>query len=199
MRAVLIAAFLLLPPAAAFAAGEVTLNAPESGSVSEAEGLEAWGRIYQVLSHPRCANCHTGASDRPMWSGPSYGEARPHGMNVQAGASRIGAETLPCSTCHGPRNSDLRHGPPGFDGDWMLAPVEAHWFGQSSSFICEQMRDPERNGDRTLMEQAEHASHDPLVAWGWNPGPGREKAPFSQQQHTDDLLIWGAAGAPCPE
>ena len=28
---------------------------------TEAEGLAAFQRIYEVASHPRCANCHDGA------------------------------------------------------------------------------------------------------------------------------------------
>jgi len=44
---------------------------PEGGSVSLEEGLLAFQRIYEVVSHPRCANCHVGADNIPMWSGPS--------------------------------------------------------------------------------------------------------------------------------
>ena len=62
------------------------------GAVSTEEGLAAWARIYEVASHPRCANCHVGKDNLPMWSGPGYGETRPHGMNIDAGLSRIGAE-----------------------------------------------------------------------------------------------------------
>ena len=69
----------------------VDLNPPDEGSVSREEGLQAWARIYDVASHPRCANCHVGADNLPMWSGPSYGETRPHGMHIDAGVSRIGA------------------------------------------------------------------------------------------------------------
>ena len=80
----------------AFAAGEegenVTINPPEA--VSLEDGLAAWDRVYEVASHPRCANCHVGNDNIPMWSGPTYGTARPHGMNINAGESRIGAETL---------------------------------------------------------------------------------------------------------
>jgi len=75
-------------------------DSPKAGSMGTETGLEAWSRIYEVASHPRCSNCHTGPSDVPMWSGPSYGETRPHGMRIRAGESRIGAEFLTCSTCH---------------------------------------------------------------------------------------------------
>lgn len=185
-------------PASAPAAGDIKINSPTSAT--EVEGLGAWSRIYEVTSHPRCSNCHTGPSDRPMWSGANYGpKARPHGMNIRAGESRIGAETLPCATCHGLQNGDVPHSPPGTPVGWMLAPVEAHWFGRSSKTICEQLRDPTRNGGRTLNEVAQHLGHDLILRWAWAPGPGREPAPYSLQEHVDDLLVWGVAGAPCPE
>ena len=131
---------------------EVDLTPPTSATA--AEGLEAWGRIFEVTSHPRCANCHTGESDRPMWSGPSYGKTRPHGMNIRAGESRIGAEFISCQTCHTTKDTDWEnanttpHAAPRVAMFWQLAPVEADWFGRSSVEICEQLRDPERNADR---------------------------------------------------
>ncbi len=189
-----------------FAAGEtVTITPPAEGSVNTADGLAAWGRIYEVASHPRCSNCHTGASDRPMWSGPSYGRARPHGMNIQAGESRIGAEFIMCATCHTTKDSDwdhanaMPHAAPRVAMDWQLAPVEADWFGRSSEDICAQLRDPERNGDRDMMGLAEHLDHDLILHWAWNPGGGREPAPYDLQSHINDILAWGTAGMPCPQ
>jgi hypothetical protein len=182
-------------------ATRAVINPPAEGSVTEAEGLDAWGRIYQVASHPRCANCHTGTSDRPMWSGPSYGKTRPHGMNIRAGASRIGAETLMCQTCHSTSSvpQTIEHAAPRVGMSWRLAPAEAHWFGQSSVQICEQLKNPATNGGRSFMQLAEHLDHDLILHWAWAPGPGREPAPFSLQEHIDDLLTWGVAGMPCPE
>ncbi|WP_300035466.1 hypothetical protein [uncultured Roseobacter sp.] len=169
-------------------------------TVSPEDGLAAWDRIFEVVSHPRCSNCHTGPSDRPMWSGPSYGQTRVHGMNVRAGESRIGAEYIPCRTCHvtaeNARN-ETPHAAPQVADAWRLAPVEAHWFGQSSETICEQLRDPERNGDRTAEELAEHLDHDVILHWAWTPGGTREPAPYSLEIHIRDLRIWGNAGQPC--
>lgn len=198
MRRLILAAMMAVFPVAAIAAEDIKINPP--ALATEAEGLDAWSRIYEVTSHPRCSNCHTGPSDRPMWSGANYGpKPRVHAMNIRAGQSRIGAETLPCATCHGVQNGDVPHSPPGTPVGWMLAPVEAHWFGQSSNTICQQLRDPERNGGRTLNEVAQHLGHDLILRWAWAPGPGREPAPYSLQEHVDDLLVWGVAGAPCPE
>ncbi|MGR3313532.1 hypothetical protein [Roseovarius indicus] len=183
------------------AAGEdVVIAPPEEGSVSREEGLAAWERIYEVASHPRCANCHVGEDNLPMWSGPSYGETRPHGMNIDGGESRIGAEYVPCQTCHAYNKTGGNNGAheaPQVADSWHLAPVEMQWFGKSSVEICNQLREPERNGGQDHVELAEHLGHGPLVSWGWAPGGGREPAPYSLQAHIDDMLAWGVAGFPC--
>ena len=178
---------------------ETRIVPPADGSVKQDAGLEAWNRIYEVTSHPRCANCHVGADNRPMWSGPSYAKTRPHGMNINAGNSRIGIETLQCSTCHAYREgvNDIPHGAPQVAMNWQLPPVEAEWFGKTSDEICNQLRDPDRNGGRTMMELAEHLDHDLILHWAWAPGGGREAAPYSLQEHIDDVLMWGVAGFPC--
>lgn len=197
---ILAMAFCLVVTARGSAAEETTAY-PTPGSVDEAAGLEAWSRIYEVTSHPRCANCHTGASDRPMWSGPSYGEARPHGMKIRAGESRIGAEFLLCSTCHSFSEipQTVPHAAPRVGASWQLAPVEADWFGRSSEKVCVQLRDPELNGGRSYLDLADHLGHDVILHWAWSPGPAREPAPYSLEDHVMDIHVWGAAGQPCPE
>ena len=166
---------------------------------AEAAGLVVWDRIHAVLSHPRCANCHVDADAVPMWSAAAYGPRPvPHGMQVRGGASRIGAEAgLLCNSCHTARNSDRPHGPPGAPV-WLLAPASMQWFGRRSAEICAQIQDPARNGGRTIAQVAEHVDHDPLVHWGWDPGPGREPAPGTKQALVADLLAWAGQGAPCP-
>ncbi|KGF70571.1 hypothetical protein LL06_04185 [Hoeflea sp. BAL378] len=179
--------------------------AAEAAPPSTEEGLANWQVFYEVASHPRCANCHTGPDNWPMWSGPSYGEPRRHGMNINAGDSRVGAEALMCSTCHvtlsdaGSEPDPLPHAAPRAATPWMLAPVETEWFGKSSVEICNQIKDPARNGERTIEEVAEHVGEGAFQTWAWNPGGGREPAPHSKTQAIDALLTWAAAGAPCPE
>jgi hypothetical protein len=142
-----------------------------------------------------------------MWSGSEYGsEARPHGMNINAGESRMGAEYIPCGTCHRHENADVPHGPPGArpppdhpdEPWWLLPPVSMQWFGKSSAEICEQIKDRKRNGERSIAEIAGHVAKDPKVAWGWTPGPGRAPAPYSAGQLVDFINKWDKAGAPCP-
>lgn len=205
-RLSLAAALLLVLCTGAFAAepSDRVINTFPAGSISRAEGLANWQKFYEIASHPRCANCHAGADNRPMWSGPSYGKTRPHGMNIIAGDSRAGAETVACATCHSqlskpnPDANRMPHSPPRVAMPWQLAPVQAAWFGKSSSYICNQLKDPERNGDRSIRDLAAHLDHDQVLRWAWQPGGNREPAPYSLQEAMDFLMKWGAAGAPCP-
>ncbi|BCH21851.1 hypothetical protein MesoLjLb_16360 [Mesorhizobium sp. L-8-3] len=182
----------------------VTLAAGASGqeapatAADPARGLEEWEKIHAVFSHPRCANCHV-EDEHPRWSGPEFPVAQHHGFNVGRGAdgSGLGNAGQRCTTCHFDSNSSALHGPPGVEG-WHLAPAEMVWWQKSSAEICAQIKDPERNGGRTLEEVATHVRDDKLVAWGWAPGPGREAAPGSAQETYEAIRNWSAAGAPCP-
>ncbi|SFT42298.1 hypothetical protein [Mesorhizobium sp. YR577] len=173
-------------------------EAQTPATVDAAAGLPEWEKIYAVFSHPRCANCHV-EDDHPRWSGAHYGKTRFHAFNVQRGidGSGLGNPGLRCMTCHFETNSAVLHGPPGAE-NWHLAPAEMVWFGKSSGEICAQIKDPARNGGRSLAEVAEHVRSDKLVGWGWNPGPGREPAPGSAEETYQAIEKWTAAGAPCP-
>jgi hypothetical protein len=118
-------------------------------------------------------------------------------MNINAGPTRNGAGSIACNACHTRNNSLLPHGPPGAEG-WLLAPIPMQWFGKSSAEICAQIKDPTRNGDRTIAKIAEHIEKEPLVLWGWRPGPGREPAPYSAAEVAAFLRDWETAHAPCP-
>lgn len=173
-------------------------------SIDAKAALEHWAKVHEVFSHPRCANCHVPADNRPRWSGPNYGDKwRYHAMNIDAGPAdkpggiRDGAHTLPCTTCHTQKNSPMPHGPPGAE-IWALAPLEMQWWDKSSAEICAQIQDPARNGQRSLEEIAHHVEHDHLVAWAWHPGPGRQPAPYSAKEIAQSIRAWAAAGAPCP-
>lgn len=183
---------------AGLAAAQETSPTAPAVVADPAKGLPAWEKIYAVFSHPRCANCHV-EGERPMWSGAHYGAARPHAFNVQRGAdgSGFGNPAMRCTTCHFESNSNVLHGPPGAE-NWHLAPPEMVWFNMSSAEICAQIKDPNRNGGRTLEEVAMHVRDDKLVGWGWSPGPGREPAPGSAEETFVAIQAWSEAGAPCP-
>ena len=179
-----------------FAAGLMAVGLQHS---VRAEPLDDWTIVHKVLSHPRCANCHT-PDERPRWSDDKTGAQINHAMNVQRGhdGSGFGNPGLRCTTCHGEANGARNGMPPGAP-NWHLAPVEMAWTGQTSAQICAQIKDPLRNGGRDLEAVAKHIAEDKLVLWGWAPGPGRDPAPGTPEETYAALKRWAAAGAPCPQ
>lgn len=187
---------------AVLSAPAVAQNSAAPGTpvaADEERGLAEWEKVFAVLSHPRCANCHV-EDERPRWSGLGYGEDAVHAFNVVRGddGSGFGNPGLRCTTCHFEVNSPTPHGPPGAE-NWHLAPAEMVWFRKTPAEICGQIKDPERNGGRSLEEIAVHVRDDGLVAWGWDPGPGREPAPGSAEETFAAIGRWAGYGAPCPE
>lgn len=185
--------------------GDEELVVRTMSGVTEEQGLAAWDRIHAVASHPRCVSCHVDVRGIPMWLGTYHGKDRPHAMNIRSGPSRIGTETVPCSTCHATSTAPntVPRAAPHAGIPWQLAPVEFTWFGKTSSEICRQMRDPALNGGRDgpgLVEHIIHDAHlDGFIKWGFNPGGGRDSAPGTLQEHLDDTVMWTSAGMPCPE
>ena len=72
------------------------------------------------------------------------------------------------------------------------------WEGRTVGEICAQIKDPSRNGGKTLAELQEHMAKDELVGWGWDPGPGREPAPGTQAELGALIQAWIDTGAACP-
>lgn len=199
MKKTLLAMACSILAVASVQAAEDGLAVSSGQSLAPQAALATWGKIYEVFSHPRCANCHVPEDNRPRWSGAHYGEdAQYHGMYINGGVSRSGAESIVCTTCHQKENSEVLHGPPGAEV-WALAPLEMVWWEKSSAEICAQIKDPSRNGQRSLQAVADHIDHDALVHWGWNPGLGREPAPYSAKEVVKFINDWAASGAPCPE
>jgi hypothetical protein len=183
---------------------EIVKDALPTGSVSRAEGLEAWKRIEAVVTHPRCANCHVDANAIPIWTPAGETKPRVHGMNIHGGESRIGAEAIRCSTCHmtSTQANDPAPAPPRAGIDWQLAPVAFIWFGKSGAEICAQLKDSKRNGGRDAVGLLVHLRHDAslsgFIPRGWEPGAGRTTPPGTFEDHVKDMALWGAAGQPCP-
>ena len=145
----------------------------------------------KVLLHPRCVNCH------PAGDSPLQGEAgRPHEPPVPRGLGGTGPVGMRCRACHMKENFDPA-GVPGAE-QWVLAPRRMAWEGFTLGEVCAQVKDPERNGGRTLEEIVEHMSEDHLVGWGWHPGVGREPAPGSQEAFGELIAAWVETGAACP-
>src|SRR5215831_13987549 len=122
--------------------------------------------VASVLVHPRCINCHQDESPRQTDS------KIVHRPLVVRGKDGHGAPTQACQTCHQATNTadGFVPGVP----DWHLAPLSMLWEGQTKAQICEQMKDPTRNGGRKGGKDViEHMKTDPLVLWAWAPGGGR--------------------------
>ena len=169
-----------------------------SGISDQAERSRAlFNEIAKVVTHPRCMNCH------PAGNHPLQGDDRhEHLPPVPRGDAGLGVAGLNCATCHTERNFTLVGAAtyksiPGHPR-WQLAPIEMAWEGKSVSQICQQLKDPARNGGRTLALLHEHFAKDDLVAWGWAPGEGREPAPGNQQQLGELAQAWIDNGAQCP-
>jgi len=72
------------------------------------------------------------------------------------------------------------------------------WEGKTLGEICAQLKDPERNGGRSLDDLVHHIGGDTLVGWAWAPGFGRESAPGTQEQAGTLAEAWVKTGAACP-
>ena len=121
----------------------------------------------------------------------------PHQPPVTRGPDDHGVVGMECASCHQDRNL-VQARVPGAP-DWHLAPREMAWIGKSPRQICEQIKDPKRNGGKTLAQIVEHNAHDKaLVAWGWSPGADREPAPGTQEQFGAIVAAWVETGAECP-
>jgi hypothetical protein len=146
----------------------------------------------KVLMHPRCVNCHP-AGDRPLQGDDGH----PHVPHVRRGDGGMGVAGLRCNTCHQVENVD--HASLPGHAAWHLAPIEMAWHGRSLAEICAQIKDPERNGGKTLAELQQHMAEDSLVGWGWQPGAGREPAPGDQATFGELIAAWIDTGAHCPD
>jgi cytochrome c553 len=161
-----------------------------------ARSVALFEEAARVIEHPRCLNCHP--ADRT----PTQGDDRHrHSPMIRADDVGQGPPGLACQSCHQVRNTPTNGIPiesiPGHDR-WMLAPSSMSWQGRSTGEICRQIKDPMRNGGRTLEQIHEHMAHDTLVGWGWNPGAGRRPAPGSQKEFGELIAAWMETGAACP-
>ena len=166
---------------------ETFQSIPDASQRSAALFVEA----SRVFLHPRCANCH------PDGDTPAQGmEMRVHDPPVTRGPDDRGVTGMRCDSCHQEHNLQLARVPGA--PEWHLAPRVMAWVGKTPRQICEQMKDPKRNGGRTLAQVVEHNAHDKLVGWGWNPGHDREPAPGTQAQLGALVAAWVETGAACP-
>lgn len=154
--------------------------------------LALFAEAGKVITDARCINCH------PAGDTPSQGETlSPHLPAVVRGDDGHGAIGLRCNTCHQSENYEPSRVPG--HPQWALAPIQMAWQGRTLGQICEQLKDPTRNGGKTLAQLHEHMAHDSLVGWAWHPGSTRRPAPGTQAQFGELISAWIETGAECPK
>jgi len=159
-------------------------------SNSESESLQA-----SVLTSPRCLNCHV-TGDTPLQN--DTGSL--HNMNVKRGLDGRGTPAMRCTNCHQDENSHQLHAPPGRP-DWHMPPPDMRmaWQGLSIGDLCRTLKNPATNGGKSTAQLIEHVRDEPLVNWGWNPGPGRSVPPISHDEFVREFTQWVETGAACLE
>jgi mono/diheme cytochrome c family protein len=157
-------------------------------------GLDAWAVVYRVLQHPRCVNCHP-AGDVPLQGD----EGLPHAQAVARGEDGQGLFAQRCSSCHLAENLAGEHMPPGAP-HWQMGPTSMPMVfeGKSSGELCRQLKDPARNGGKSVEQVYEHLAKDPLVLWGWSPGEGRAPVGVPHAELVRGARAWVDAGCPSP-
>jgi hypothetical protein len=161
-------------------------------SADHEKSLAYFGKMTQVLQHPRCLACH------PVGNQPLQGmDLHPHIMNVQRGPDNHGAIGMKCATCHGDANN-ADSGVPGAP-NWGLAPLSMGWVGLSRHELCLTIKDQKKNHGISLEKLIHHNGEDKLVGWAWNPGGGREPAPGTQREFGENTRKWVETGAACPD
>ena len=182
--------WLLVVCASAHADNLAPVSAFDKIADKDKRAVALFQEAGRVIMSPRCLNCH------PPDDHPRQGEAmKIHEPPVERGAGGMGATGMRCFTCHGTANFDRVPGNP----KWMLAPIEMAWIGRSLGEICEQIKDPKRNGSKSLAEIVDHMANDVLVGYGWNPGPVRVAVPGTQKEFGALIKAWAVDGAAWPK
>lgn len=170
------------------------LAGPQTNAANNEKSLQAFRAVASVLSSPRCLNCHS-SSDGPLQGDDNH----PHAMNVKRGVDGKGSPALHCFACHQTENGKTPHSPPGAP-DWQLPPAKTPmgWKGLSTGELCRTLKDPAKNGNRSLQDLIPHVDTS-LVRWAWNPGPGRTLPPLTHEEFVSRLKEWIETGAACPQ
>ena len=183
------------PPTAAPISATVTSPAP--GAASPDPALAAFETVRKVLQSPRCVNCHP-AGDTPLQGDDSH----PHDPPIRRGQEGRGVAGVACASCHGKRNLPASYGthtPPGVATEWRLPPADHKlvFWGLDSRTLCEQIKDPARNGGKNAAELTHHMTADALTLWGWDPGYGRKPVAITHDEFVKAYKTWADAGMPC--
>jgi hypothetical protein len=165
-----------------------------ASGAKDTSGSAAFDVVYSVLQHPRCLNCH------PAGDAPLQGEdGRPHAQEVRRGPEGEGLYGMRCDACHQTANLEGAHLPPGAP-NWHLPTPEMPlvFEDKSPTELCRALRDPAQNGGKTPDALLEHVASDPLVLWGWDPGPGRFPVTTPHAEFVAAMRAWVEGGCGCP-
>ena len=179
------------PPAHAQASG------PTMTAETKLEGARLYLQIHQVLTHPRCLNCH------PKGDSPKQGDqGRIHTPPITRGPYDSGPLGLSCAACHQQANY-AASGVPGAP-NWRLAPISMAWEDKTPGELCRALLDQRTNGNRDLKAMVTHLTQNTLIAWGWEPGTEgdgrrREPVPIAKAEFDRIVNAWAKTGAACPE
>ena len=166
----------------------------QASTENNKKSLQAFRAVASVLTSPRCLNCHS-SSDGPLQGDDNH----PHAMNVKRGVDGKGSPALRCFACHQTENGKALHSPPGA-ADWQLPSPKTPmaWKGLSTGELCRTLKDPAKNGNRSLQDLIPHMDTS-LVRWAWDPGSGRTVPPLSHDAFVSRLKQWIETGAACAE
>jgi hypothetical protein len=108
-------------------------------------------------------------------------DGKPHNQNILRGPTGHGMAGAECTTCHrsaNPPDSYGAHTPPGSPKAWHMPPPEMRlvFVGVAPGALCEQIKDPARNGNKTMAELRSHLD-DPFVLWAGRPASAARRSP----------------------
>jgi hypothetical protein len=168
---------------------------PVRSARDDAGARAAFATVYPVFLHPRCRNCHP-AGDAPLQGDDSH----VHAQNVKRGPDGRGLYALKCIACHQDHNLPGENMPPGCP-NWRLpaADMPLVFQGLTAHELADQLKDPRRNGGKTLAELVHHVTEDKLVLAGWDPGGGRAPPPIPHDEFARKFKEWVEKGAASPE
>ncbi|MFL5348742.1 MAG: Isoquinoline 1-oxidoreductase subunit [Hyalangium sp.] len=167
-------------------------QAPTPPTTTAGSAGHPFDDVARVLMHPRCMNCHP-AGDRPLQKDTQIF----HKQNVSRRIDQLGHA---CTTCHPAKAVPGANLPPGAP-HWHMpsARTPMVFEKRTPQQLCEQLKDPATNGNRTLAQLRTHMAEDSIVKWGFSPGEGRTVPPLTHDEFIQRVDAWLAAGAPCPQ
>ncbi|MEC7785226.1 MAG: hypothetical protein VYB38_17605 [Bacteroidota bacterium] len=155
---------------------------------------EAFKKVYTVLMHPRCMNCHP-SGDIPLQGDDSH----LHGMSPHRGKDGKGMYAMKCANCHQNENTPGLHAPPG-NPVWHLPPADMKMVfqGRTANQLAKQLIDKSKNGNKSIKDLIAHAE-DTLVKAGWHPAEGLALPPMSHAEFKEAWITWLKNGAYAPD